>query len=97
MGREPAAASHPHEHAEGTGQEDDALLPDIPDEAPFLCPEWFTDRSEMVRELEGTLRVLPPRERVVVSLRYWERRLEKRALTRLRLHLESGNGSNGSR
>jgi RNA polymerase sigma factor for flagellar operon FliA len=96
----------------GQGGEDDALLPDIPDEDPFLCPEWFTDRSEMVRELEGAFRVLPPRERVVVTLRYWERQtlaeighrlgvsagrvrqLEKRALTRLRQHLESGNGSN---
>jgi len=56
----------------GQGEEGDTPLPDVPDEDPFLSPEWFADRSETLRELEGALRALPPRERAVICLRYWE-------------------------
>ncbi len=97
----------------GQTEEGDVQGLDIADEDPFFSPEWFADRSETLRELEGALRALPPREREVICLRYWEhrtladvggrlgvsggrvRQIEKRALERLRWHLESGNGSDG--
>ena len=55
-------------------EEGAGVLPDVPDDDPFLNPEWFADRSETLRELEGALLALPPRERAVVCLRYWEHR-----------------------
>jgi RNA polymerase sigma factor (sigma-70 family) len=57
----------------GRAEDDDELPLDIPDEDPFLSPEWFADRSETLRELEQALRALPPREREVICLRYWKR------------------------
>jgi len=44
---------------------------DIPDRSRYASPEWIVDRGESIRELREAIKLLRPRERQVLVLRYW--------------------------
>jgi len=56
---------------------------DIPDGSHYSSPEWVADRRESVRELREAIKLLCPRERQVLVLRYWREETTRSVAERL--------------
>jgi len=58
---------------------------DVPDRSRSSSPEWVADERESMQELREAIRLLRPREKQVIILRYWQEESTRDVASRLHI------------